>query len=97
MIHHIVGFRFVAGATAEQIEAAGAALRGMQGRIPEIRGLRWGPNLAPSAKEYSHVLTVVLDDMGAVSRYADHPVHSRVLAEHLAPIREARLAIDIEA
>jgi hypothetical protein len=97
MIHHIVCLRFKPGTNVEQIAAAGAALESMQARIPEIRSVRWGLNLAPSTGEYSHVLTVVLDDMAAVERYLTHPYHQAVLMEHLAPIREARLALDIEA
>ncbi|HTS89823.1 MAG TPA: Dabb family protein [Gemmatimonadales bacterium] len=96
MIHHIVCFRFREGVTGGQIGVAGDALLGMLGRIPEIRSIRWGPNLSPSAGEYSHVLIVALEDMGAVERYLDHPFHQQVVAEHLAPIRDSRLAIDVE-
>jgi hypothetical protein len=96
MIYHLVCFRFKAGTTAEQIGQAGRALLGMKWRIPEIREIRWGQNFGPSAQEYSHVLTVVLDDMAAVERYLADPVHLQAVAESLAPIREARLAIDVE-
>lgn len=96
MIYHIVCFRFKPGTPAESITAAGAALRAMNGKVPEIRSVRWGPNLGPSATEYSHVLTVVLDDMQGVARYLEHPVHQETVARHLAPIREARFAIDVE-
>ena len=96
MIQHVVCFRFEAGTTAEQIAHAGRSLLGMKGRIPEIREVRWGLNLGPSTAEYTHVLTVILDDMAAVARYTTHPVHVQVVAEALAPIREARLAIDFE-
>jgi len=96
MIHHLVCFRFKAGTTPEQVERAGQALLGMKGRIPEIREIRWGPNFGPSVNDYTHVLTVLLDDMAAVGRYLAHPVHVQVVAEALAPIREARLAIDVE-
>jgi hypothetical protein len=97
MIHHIVCLRFREGTTADQIAAAGDALLGMQRTIPDIRAVRWGPNLAPSAGEYSHVLVVALDDMAAVSRYLEHPAHVDVVSTYLAPIRDARLALDIEA
>jgi hypothetical protein len=96
MIHHIVCFRFKPGTPAELIAAAGTALRAMRGEIPEIRGVFWGPNFAPSAAEYSHVLTVVADDMAAVGRYLQHPVHQDTVARFIAPIREVRLAIDVE-
>lgn len=96
MIHHIVCFRFKPGTPAERIADAGAALRAMQGKIPEIRGLYWGPNLAPSSTEYPHVLTVLLDDMTAVARYIEHPVHQDTVAHYIVPIREARLAIDVD-
>ena len=96
MILHIVAFRFRPGTAAASIGAAGAALLAMNGRIPEIREIRWARNLAPSANEYPHVLSVLLDDMAAVERYSAHPVHQQVVTEVLAPIREARLALDIE-
>jgi hypothetical protein len=34
--------------------------------------------------------------MAAVQRYLDHPVHVETIANHVAPIRDGRLAIDIE-
>lgn len=97
MILHIVCFRFKPGTPAAAIAAAGEALRGMKGRIPEVRDVRWGPNHAPSSGEYSHVLTVAVDDMAAVSRYLEHPVHVELVQRHIAPIRDARLALDIDA
>lgn len=96
MIHHIVCFRFRPDTSAERIAAAAAALLAMEGKIPEVRGVRWGQNLAPSTAEYTHVLTVMADDMAAVARYLEHPVHQDVVARFIAPIREARLAIDVE-
>ena len=96
MIHHVVLFRWTASATPEQVEAAGAALLGMKGRIPEIHSVAFGPNLAESRTEYTHALLVVVDDMAAVKRYIDHPHHVHVAKTFLLPIREARLAIDFE-
>ncbi len=97
MIQHIVLFRFKPGTPDAAIQAAGEALRGMKGKIPEVRAVRWTRNLAPSAAEYPWVLTVEVDDMAAVDRYTAHPVHQQVVAEYLAPVREARLALDIES
>jgi hypothetical protein len=96
VIHHVVLFRWISSATPDQVAAAGAALAGMKGKIPEVRGVAFGPNLAESRTEYTHALLVVVDDMAAVKRYVDHPHHVEVVKTYLAPIREARLAIDLE-
>lgn len=96
MVHHVVCFRLHEHTPAERVAEAAKALLAMKGRIPEIRDIRFGPNLAPSATEYSHVLTVVCDDMDAVNRYMAHPLHVQTVNDYVAPIRAARLAIDLE-
>jgi hypothetical protein len=97
MIEHIVLFRFKPGTPHERIRQAAEALCAMRGQIPAIRAVRWSDNLTPaSAAEYSHVLTVVVDDLPAVEAYLEHPVHLSVIKDYVAPIREARLAIDVE-
>ena len=96
MIQHIVLFRFKDSATPGQIAEAGAALLAMKQGIPEIREIHFGPNLGPSVKEYSHILTIGCADMEAVQRYLDHPVHRQTVDRYVAPIREARLAADLE-
>ncbi len=96
VIHHVVLFRFASTASALAVEAAGAALLGLEGRVPEIRRMAFGVNLADSRSEYSHALLVELADMAAVQRYLDHPAHVEVVKKFVAPIREARLAIDFE-
>ena len=96
-VRHIVLFRFIEGATPGQVAAAGSALRAMHGEIPGIRGVAFGPNVGPTSGEWSHVLVVELDDMAAVGRYSVHPVHLDVVQRFIAPIREARLAVDLEA
>jgi len=96
VIHHVVLFRWIPATTPDQVAAAGAALLGMKGRIPEVRSVAFGPNLAESRTEYTHALLVAVDDMAAVKRYVDHPHHVDVAKRHLLPIREARLAIDFD-
>lgn len=96
MILHVVLFRFTSDASAEQITAAGNALLAMQGQIPGVHAITWGPNLGPTAGEWPHVLTVTLDDLAAVERYAAHPVHRDTVGQFIHPIRDGRLAVDIE-
>ena len=96
MILHLVLIRFKPGTEPARIVRALDGMLAIRPRIPEIREISWSPNLGPSSEEYSHVLRVILDDMGAVQRYLDHPVHKAAVVEQLGEIREARLAIDIE-
>lgn len=96
MILHLVLFRFRAGVPSAAIDAAREALLALQQSIPEIRKIAWSRNLGPSAPDYPFVLSVSLDDMAAVERYLTHPAHVDAVARWLAPIREARLAVDIE-
>lgn len=96
MIQHIVLFKFEGAATPGQIVDARDALVAMKKQIPEIQEIHFGPNLGPSVNEFSHVLIVSCADMGAVKRYLEHPVHRQTIDQYLAPIREARLAADIE-
>ncbi len=96
MIHHIVQFQWKADATAEQIAKAGAGLLAMRGRIPEIRDIRFGPNLVEESVPYTHVLVVVCDDMDAVRRYVAHPMHVETVATCTRPIIQSRLAADLD-
>ncbi len=95
MIHHIVLFRMHPTTGPLQVEDARRALETMQGSIPEVRRVSFGPNLGPSAEEWPHVLVVQVDTMAAVERYLAHPVHVDTVAKYVAPIRAARMAIDV--
>jgi hypothetical protein len=96
MIQHIVLLKLKTSATSEQLAAAEDGLLGMRASIPEIREVRFGPNLGPSAEQYTHILMVTCEDMKAVERYLNHPAHRQTVDRVIAPIREARLAVDFE-
>lgn len=96
MIRHIVLFRFRSDAPDEQVRAAGNAILGMRGRIPAARSVSWGPNLAPSAGEWPWVLTVECESMEGVAEYIAHPVHRETVDRYITPIRDGRIAVDVE-
>jgi hypothetical protein len=96
VIQHIVLFKIKDSATPGQIVEAGEALLAMKAEIPEIKSIHFGPNLGPSVKEYSHVLILTCEDMGALQRYLDHPIHRNTVAQFIGPIRDGRLAADLE-
>ena len=96
MIHHIVQFEWKPDATAAQIDAAAAALLAMRSGIPDIRDIRFGPNLVEETVPFRHVLIVVCDDMDALRRYIAHPVHKEVVLTYMKPILQARVAADLD-
>lgn len=96
MILHLVLFRFRAGVSQAAIDAARDGLLALRQSVPEVRKMAWNRNLGPSAPDYPFILSVTLDDMAAVERYLNHPAHVDAVARWLAPVREARLAVDIE-
>jgi hypothetical protein len=89
-------FKFKASAVPGQVVEAGEALLAMKDGIPEIKAVHFGPNLGPSVGEFSHILIVTCEDMGAVKRYLDHPVHRQTVDRFISPIRDVRLAADVE-
>lgn len=97
MILHVVLFRFHASTTPIEVEDARRALLSMRGAVPGVRGVSFGPNLAPSAAEWPYVLVVELPNAAAIEPYLAHPVHQDVLAKYIKPVLEARLAADAEA
>lgn len=89
-------FQFRPETSPDQVVALREGLHALRGAIPEIRQLSFGPNLAPGADEWPWVLMVHVDDMSALQRYAEHPAHRKVVEELLTPIRQRRLAADVE-
>lgn len=97
MILHVVLFRFHPSTTPIEVEDARRALLSMRGAVPGVRGVSFGPNLAPSAAEWPYVLVVELPNAAAIEPYLAHPVHQDVVAKYVRPVLEARLAADAEA
>ena len=95
MIKHIAAFR-LEGQTPEQEEAMLAAVRGLQGKIPELKNFTVGRNISPRDPSMTHCLVMEFDDMDAMMRYVDHPLHVEVVEQHIAPYRKARMIADYE-
>jgi hypothetical protein len=88
--------QFRSDTSPDQVVALREGLYGLRGAIPGIRHLSFGPNLAPGADEWPWVLVVHVEDMSALKRYAEHPAHRKVVQVLLTPIRQERLAVDVE-
>jgi hypothetical protein len=62
-----------------------------------VQRLTIGRNRGPSDYGFTHALIVNLPDEDALRSYLDQPVRKRYRAEHLAPIEERRIEIDVPA
>lgn len=67
-------------ATAENIAAALAQLRSLEGKIPDLRSFSVGADLIHSPRSYDIGLVATFDDMAGLAAYQAHPVHLPVLA-----------------
>lgn len=92
MIRHVAVFTWKPGTAASQIEELRRALSALPGTIPEIRRYCFGSDHGLGGNADFAVVADFEDEAG-YRAFAAHPDHQRVIAESVAPIREARMAI----
>lgn len=95
MIKHVVLVKVKPGTSQEQIDAMVAGYNSMKDAIPELVSWSMGPNLRGDG-EFPHAMVAVVEDLEALKRYVDHPLHQRVSAELGRPIFEKRVIADYE-
>ena len=78
-ITHIVLFK-LNEVNEENIAAAMAQLRSLEGNIPSLRSLRLGADIIRSPRSYDIGLIATFDDLAGLQAYQAHPVHLPVLA-----------------
>ncbi len=93
MIKHIVLVRFKAGTERAEIERIITGLRGLPGRIPEIRGYEVGEDVVHSPRSFDLAVIGRYEDLDALKRYQDHPAHVP-LATALRAAAEQMVAVD---
>ncbi len=95
MIQHIVLLKWRSGTTEEQILQAIAHAEHLPSEISGVESLSIGRNRVEQAHGYTHALIVRLADEDALERYLQDPLRLQYIAEHLAPIEEERIEIDV--
>jgi hypothetical protein len=96
VVEHIVLFKWKTDATAEQIEAAVAGLRGLKELVPNVLDLSVGENFTDRGLGFTHGLVVRFPNKAALEVYGPHPAHQHVVQTFINPIRENVLALDYE-
>ncbi|OHX68172.1 Dabb family protein [Flammeovirga pacifica] len=96
MINHTVLFKFKEEATAAQINAMVDALQALDNKIDEIKEIQVKENFSERAKGFTIMLYSKFESKEALEAYQVHPAHVSVVTEHVKPIAEDIMAIDIE-
>jgi hypothetical protein len=95
VIQHIVLLKWKPETTEEQILSAVRHAEHLPNEIDGVDSLTIGRNRVPHEHGYTHVLIVRLTDEPALARYLEHPLRNAYMREHLAPIEQERIEIDV--
>ena len=95
MITHIVCFKLKDN-SAESVAGTAAVLRGMEGKIDELKYIEVGIDVLHSERSYDIALITKFESMAALEAYQVHPVHKKVI-EHMVQVREASFSVDFES
>ena len=95
MIRHIVCFKLKDN-SPENCEKTREVLLGMDGKVPELRGIEVGVDFLHSPRSYDVILQVLLDDRAALDAYQNDPYHVSVVKKHMHAARESSISIDYE-
>ena len=93
MIKHVVCFKLNEG---ESPEKAKEVLLSMKGNVPMLKDIEVGVDKLHSHRSYDVILSVVLEDMNALSDYQKDAYHCEVVKKHMHAVTKTSVAIDFE-
>jgi len=96
MLRHVVLFTWSDDADEERRAATLAALRRLPEDVGGMTSFAVGPDAGLREGNAHTALVADFPDVEAWRRYAEHPVHLQVIAEHVAPYLAARTAAQYE-
>jgi len=91
---HVVLMQFQEPAPAVLAKAS-ALLRGLRGKIPELRSIEVGLDVLHSGRSYDLALITRFDSLADMQAYQVHPEHVAVL-DYLRSVLAASVAVDFE-
>jgi hypothetical protein len=95
MLRHIVFMKFKTGVDALQVEDLEKSLGSLPGKIDEIKGFEFGPDILKSERSYDFALAASFTDLDSLKSYQIHPDHLPVL-QKVRSLCEAILVVDFE-
>jgi hypothetical protein len=97
MIHHVAMFRFKEGTTAEQVDAAEAALAALPAQIDVLVDYKFGSDLGLTDGSWDFVVVADVADAADFATYRDHPAHRAVVTNFMAPIIDKGARVQFES
>ncbi|MEI7637151.1 MAG: Dabb family protein [Syntrophus sp. (in: bacteria)] len=95
MLRHIVFMKFKKGVDELQIEDLKSSLGSLPGKIDEIKGFEFGPDILKSERSYDFALVSTFTDLDSLKNYQVHPEHIPVI-QKVRGLCEAILVVDFE-
>jgi hypothetical protein len=96
MIRHVVMFSWTAEATPQQKQRVLTELRALPALMKGLRSYHAGPDAGLAAGNFDFAVVADFEDAESFAAYRDHPAHRAVVEESIAPIRQARAAVQYE-
>ncbi|MNN82620.1 Stress responsive A/B Barrel Domain protein [compost metagenome] len=94
MIKHIVLFK-LKDSSPESVQLTTDVLRGLKGKVEQLRELEVGIDVVKSPRSYDIALVATFDSLEDLEGYQVHPEHKKVI-EHMTQVRESQVAVDFE-
>ncbi|WP_435921746.1 Dabb family protein [Paenibacillus sp. DYY-L-2] len=94
MIKHIVFFK-LKDTSPENLEKTAGVLRGLKGKVEQLRELEVGIDVIRSARSYDIALVATFESLADLDAYQVHPEHQKVI-EYMNQVRESSVAVDFE-
>lgn len=99
MLKHIVMWRYKEGAEGksalQHAHWMKTHLEALLAIIPELHTLEYGIDTLRTPSSYDGVLTITVDDVLSLQRYAQHPEHLKIV-DYAGRVAESRVVVDYE-
>jgi hypothetical protein len=95
MIQHIMLWNYRDDVLPGERARLEAELDALPGKVPSLRGVRWGPVIGGRNQSFSHCFVMLFDDKAGLDEYATHPDH----LHFSGPFKEAcavQVVVDFE-
>ncbi len=95
--HHVVLFRWHPDTSVDQVRAIADALGALPKSIPEVSRFRFGADAGLAPGNWDFAVAAEFADRRAFEVYRDHPAHTALIADHIAPVVAERLAVQFSS